>query len=92
MANKPPGRKTSEPCDLEPVFRKEAEIAPGQNGVPVHPAFGLPHMDLHVGSGNVFIMQADDFGNPQSGRIHDGKHRLVLQVTGRIEKPVDILT
>jgi hypothetical protein len=55
MANKPPGRKTSEPYDLEPVFRKEAEIAPGQNGVPVHPAFGLPHMDLHVGSGNVFI-------------------------------------
>lgn len=48
-------------------------------------------MDLHVRSGNVFIMQVDDFGNPQSGRIHGGKHRPVFQVIGRIEESVNIL-
>lgn len=70
------------PAALEPVFREEVEIAPGQDGISVHPAFGLSHMDLHVCPGNVFIMQVDDFGNPQHGRIHGGKHRLVFQVTG----------
>jgi len=50
----PPG-----PAAFVPILGKKVKILPGEDGIPVDPAFGFTDMDGHVGTGNVIVMEMD---------------------------------
>ena len=79
------------PALCKPVFCEEIQTPLGKDRITVHPVLRIPHMDLHICTGNVIIMQMDHFGNPHSGSVHGCKHCSVFNVINSFQQTVNLI-
>lgn len=54
----------------EPVIGENLQGVHRKNGIAVRAIFGMPDMDTHVSTGNIFVFESADFADPKTGRIH----------------------
>ena len=69
-----------------PIVPQDGPAAGRQHDVAIFPAFALLDADDHALAVDRRGLQADRFGNPQTGRVTDGQDHAVLQVVHGVQE------
>ena len=74
-----------------PVIGEDKEGVGGKDGKAVGPVLPMGDVDAHVRAGDIVIAEGTDLADAETGGVHEGKKRLMLEVRAGMDKKGNLL-